>query len=210
MLKVFYTNVSALPVSVEGLPLSEYRLKQLEKTIVQEKRRQKIGAELLLNHAVKTILPEQEIPLEIYTDSYGKAFIKDLPFFFSLSHSGDYAVCAVSDSPVGIDAEHGVRCRAAVVQRFFTAAENRFIDEASDKDHEFGRIWTAKEAALKYIGQGLNRSPATVEMQSHDSVLIEPEKLVLNIEHVYINGCNISACSALNIKGLSPTEVKLL
>ena len=210
MLKVFYTNVSALPVSVEGLPLSEYRLKQLERIIVPEKRRQRIGAELLLNHAVKSVFPEQEIPLDIYTDSYGKAFIKNFPFFFSLSHSGDYAVCAVSDAPLGIDAEHGVSYRAAVARRFFTVAENRFIDQASDKDYEFGRIWTAKEAALKYIGQGLNRSPATVEMQSHDSVLVEPEKLVLNLEHVYIRGCNISVCSALDMKGMCFTEVELI
>ena len=42
-----------------------------------------------------------------------------------------------------------------IAKRFFTSAENEFINLSSDKRLAFFEIWTKKEAYLKQIGTGL-------------------------------------------------------
>ena len=39
--------------------------------------------------------------------------------FLSLSHSGDYAVCAFSDCPVGVDLQQRTKIRRSVLQKFY-------------------------------------------------------------------------------------------
>lgn len=68
---------------------------------------------------------------------------------FSLSHSGHWAVCTLSDDPVGVDVE-APRCTARVAQRFFHPRELAVSDPVS-----LTRVWTAKEAFLKALGLGL-------------------------------------------------------
>ena len=68
---------------------------------------------------------------------------------FSLSHSGHWAVCALSDLPVGVDVE-APRCTPAVARRFFHP------EELTSEDSVFlTRLWTAKEAFVKSLGRGL-------------------------------------------------------
>lgn len=102
----------------------------------------------------------------------------------SLSHSGDYAVCAVSDRPVGVDIQRIVPVRFGMLRRFFAKEEAcafqkryelqkcktgraRCTDPAAAGDersavflpgevaHEFLRLWTVKESCMKLVGTGL-------------------------------------------------------
>ena len=68
---------------------------------------------------------------------------------FSLSHSGHWAVCALSDAPVGVDVEQP-RCTEAVARRFFRSDELTALDPVF-----LTRLWTAKEAFVKALGRGL-------------------------------------------------------
>lgn len=86
------------------------------------------------------------------------------PFFpgegkvhFSISHSGEYAVLAVSKSPVGVDIERD-RCTMSIARRFFTRLEAAFLDELSEgvRGYYLHRLWTVKEAYLKMTGAGLS------------------------------------------------------
>ena len=43
--------------------------------------------------------------------------------FLSLSHSGDYAVCAFSDCPVGVDLQQRTKIRRSVLQKFVKSGE---------------------------------------------------------------------------------------
>ena len=196
MLKVFYTYVSDLPTSVEGLTLSEYRLNKLKKISLDEKRKQSIGAELLLNHALKSVFPELKAPHEIYADDLGKIYFKSLPLKFSLSHSGNIAVCAISDENVGIDVEAEIKYKAKISERFFSAGEIQRLRVACDKDAEFGRIWTAKESALKYLGLGLSRDLSSVELINEDTIRLSPENTSLKVMYKDLSGVHISVCTA--------------
>jgi len=73
---------------------------------------------------------------------------------FSVSHSGDWWVCAVSGGPVGIDLQQHRRCRAdAVARRFYHPDERRWL--AEQPPAAFFNIWAAKEAYVKYTGEGI-------------------------------------------------------
>ena len=67
---------------------------------------------------------------------------------FSLTHTGDIALIAISDSPVGIDAEIIKERNFASVAKRFTAREQSEISSLS----EFLRHWVVKEAYIKLTG----------------------------------------------------------
>jgi len=89
---------------------------------------------------------------------------------FNLSHTGEYAVCALTGAgEVGIDIEH-VRPAAAtpeVASQFLTARELAEVFERAPQATvaEFFRRWTLKEAVLKAAGTGLRASPHEVFLQ---------------------------------------------
>ena len=81
---------------------------------------------------------------------------------FSLSHSGDLALVAVSlGREVGVDVEH-VRPRADLadfVARYFSPREREVQARipSDDRLRAFYEVWTLKEAYLKACGDGLLR-----------------------------------------------------
>lgn len=89
---------------------------------------------------------------------------------FSLSHSGDLAVLAVSrDGIVGVDVERVRDVDPAIARRFFAPREADAISGAEDQPQmlaAFFRIWTAKEAVVKATGEGIRRGLDTFEFSS--------------------------------------------
>jgi phosphopantetheine--protein transferase-like protein len=88
---------------------------------------------------------------------------------WSLSHSGRFTAIAFSDSEVGIDIEDTARRREdderyrAIARRFFAPDEIECVcgAAAASVKQRFLRIWTAKEAFVKFTGEGLSRGLAT-------------------------------------------------
>lgn len=78
----------------------------------------------------------------VFADS-GKPYFKDLSLFFSISHSGDRVIVAVSDREVGADIEKRREPPRGVAERFFTERERAC---------DFFEIWTKKEALGKCKG----------------------------------------------------------
>lgn len=76
--------------------------------------------------------------------------------FFSISHSGDYAVCAVSDKPIGADIQKtgGFKRRERYI--LFTENESRYVNESENPTDAFYTLWTMKEAYVKANGFKLN------------------------------------------------------
>ena len=128
-----------------------------------------VGAGLLLQQALlRHGIPVSEQMTE--RDSFGKPhLVNRADLHFSLSHCDDLAVCAISNHPVGVDAELP-RCSASLAQRHFHPEEAAF---SHDPD-KLCRIWTAKEAFLKALGLGL-----TVPLNSF-LVRILPDQLQLD------------------------------
>lgn len=89
----------------------------------------------------------------------GKPVIKNIPdVFFSLSHTGNYVICAVGYTPCGIDMEGNRPVKRSVARRFFSETENAWLAQAElneEYDSRFFRLWVLKEAYAKYTGRGI-------------------------------------------------------
>ena len=77
----------------------------------------------------------------------GKPFFPGMPDrWFSLSHSGGLALCALSHAPVGVDVEAVRPRRAGLPQRVLSASELARFDGSWE---DFYRLWTLKESWCK-------------------------------------------------------------
>jgi len=92
---------------------------------------------------------------EIHTGENGKPYIDGL--FFNISHSHSLVVCAFSDCEIGIDVEKIREYRPRVAEKFHPEEISR-LEKAIDKDLEFFKIWTMKEAYVKCSAVGISKA----------------------------------------------------
>ena len=119
-------------------------------------RRLSLGAGLLLRFALRE---EGLTAGEPALTAYGKPFFPALPdFHFSLSHSGERVLCAVSPFPVGCDIEEPRRYDPALARRFFHPDESALLFSLPEAEQPaaFYRLWTCKESFMKAVGLGLS------------------------------------------------------
>lgn len=81
---------------------------------------------------------------------------------FNITHAGDYAVLALSSRAVGVDIE---RVRhidwRRIAHRYYHPTELAYLENSTDPETDFFRIWTLKESFLKAEGIGFSISPAS-------------------------------------------------
>ena len=112
----------------------------------------------------------------------GKPYAKGAAFF-NISHSGSFAVAAVSDCEVGVDIERIRDVNLRIAEKF-SGGEREYILSAESPQKAFFEIWTAKEAYLKKCGTGL-----TVPL---DSFSVIGRK---DIYRFICDDCMITVCS---------------
>lgn len=93
-------------------------------------------------------------------NQFGKPFLKNYEkFYFNISHSGRWIICATDCKTIGIYIEKiGLINYRELAKNYFTNEECRFIFEksASNQIRNFYRIWTLKESYIKAEGRGLS------------------------------------------------------
>lgn len=97
----------------------------------------------------------EELPIIEYAEG-GKPFLKNYSnLHFNLSHCRRYVAVAIHSSPVGVDIECRRKVSQSLIRRVCSEDEQQSIAAAQDPDMEFLRLWTRKEAYLKYTGTGI-------------------------------------------------------
>ncbi|HSD54401.1 MAG TPA: 4'-phosphopantetheinyl transferase superfamily protein [Burkholderiales bacterium] len=129
-------------------------------------RRRFVAAHVALRGILASYLGAQPSSLVFGEGSHGKPFVAapehGRSLRFSLSHSGEVALVAVSlGREVGVDVER-VRPRedlAGFVARYFSPLERQALQRllSVDRLRAFFETWTLKEAYLKACGEGLLR-----------------------------------------------------
>lgn len=207
--RVYYADVSVLEdealYSAAFSLASEKRKKRILKYPSGADRRLSLAAELLLK---KALSDENILCSDLHYEygEYGKPFLKGLPeFHFSISHSGSYAVTAVSDSNIGCDIERIRPMNLSVARRFFHPDEYAHIRSVSAQEQTdlFFRYWTLKESFLKVTGKGL-RLPMNafrIDLSGSDIQLTQSidQKNYHFHEPVLCEGYRFALCSEENI-----------
>lgn len=134
-------------------------IKAPETAGIPEKQKQisKAG-HLLAKRLIAEFSGNNENTVSIEKDSFGKPFCPSIDAYFSISHSGEYIVCAVSDSQCGIDIQKTAAVSERVMKRVLSKKEYEAVTEAGGEQtvcERFIRLWTIKEAYLKCTGKGI-------------------------------------------------------
>jgi phosphopantetheinyl transferase len=83
----------------------EYRQKKVDSYVTDADKRACLGTGVVFSHAIQEAgLVEDDLKLA-YGENGRPFFENNTDFHFCLSHSGDRAMCAVSDEPIGCDVE---------------------------------------------------------------------------------------------------------
>ena len=102
---------------------------------------------------------------DVAVDARGKPHCNGA--FFSLSHAGSWALCAVSDAPVGCDIEQINDAPFEIAPRVFAAGERAYLRAAENETEarrRFFTLWTLKESYMKMTGEGLSLVPERLEI----------------------------------------------
>ncbi len=86
--------------------------------------------------------------------AYGKPYLENGPEF-SISHCRHAVAVAWGETPVGIDVESIRRVEDALIERTMNDKERTLIRECDNSERMFTRLWTMKEAYLKFLGTGI-------------------------------------------------------
>ncbi len=124
-------------------------------------------AELLLNRSLERCTNVQT-PVQYHRNEHGKPYLTDAPeTYVNWSHSGDYVLCAVSDSEVGIDLQKMDREPGKnLIRKVLTLLEQRAYEQM-DPEHQkkrFYEYWSVKESFLKALGTGFYTSLARFQV----------------------------------------------
>ena len=166
MLKVYYGHIQLLnnPQMFERW-LKKMDAKRREKVLRcknEDDKKRSLLAGILLHFGVENDRTEGQI-------------------FYSISHSGNYVVCALSDRRVGIDIENKLRS-------IFSDGKETQLEKIANKCLNFGETihfetcdehkkadlllhyWTRKESYSKAIGKGLGVDFATIDTEKMDAL----------------------------------------
>lgn len=159
--KIYVSDVSHInenELDIYLSRLSEYRRKKVNSLSRLNDKKLSVGVGLMLDIALKPY-ELNEADMTYCVNKHGKSEFANLPnVHFSISHSGDYAVCAISDNTLGCDIEKIGRVDMKIANCFFTKAECDRLNSLNfdEQKTELAKIWTVKESYAKALGRGVN------------------------------------------------------
>ena len=110
----------------------------------------------------------EDLPQIRITDR-GKPYFVSGKWHFSISHTSRHAFCALSECPVGIDAEELDRnINLRLADKILSPNERARFDATKDKRLALLTFWVLKEAAAKCSGEGLRGYPNHTDFSLDD------------------------------------------
>jgi 4'-phosphopantetheinyl transferase len=146
---------------------TETRKRKIDRYRFLEDRLQSLTAEGLLLHAWREA--GRTGALSYAYGENGKPYFQDAPELrFSLSHSGEAVMLAVSDAEIGCDVERIRHADERLMKRVAAPEEYETLTTCagSARDERFTRLWVAKESVLKAGGEGLLVDPASIRIET--------------------------------------------
>jgi len=141
-------------------------------------RRRFIAGRVALRRRLGGVLDCPPDRVELMVGPFGKPQLPNGLPQFNVSHSGQWALIAVTEvGTIGVDIE-AVDQRvdiAGVGRRTFSTMERSSLAEVGDRVEGFFDLWTLKEAVVKADGRGLSLEPATFTVSTGEEPrLLDP------------------------------------
>lgn len=122
---------------------------------------------------------------EIKTGTHGKPYLNG-SLYFNLSHSGNITALAVGEQEVGLDLElRDCRTHQAVTRRLTPA----------ERQEDFLKVWTAKEAYVKYRGDTLAALLPRLTFEN-GALFLDGERIPEQIAFYERENCLFCVCTA--------------
>lgn len=185
MLKLYRFDVSAM--SDETFfrmyqSLDKARKQKIDRLQNEPDKRLSAAAGMLARHAISHHFGIDPKEISFRLGKNKKPYADGLDIHFSLSHSGNLAVCAISDKPVGIDVEKNRDVNFGVAKKCFTEKEQYYI--CSDKrkmQKRFFEVWTKKEAYAKRNGMGVAQFLSFDIMNDVSTYIVQNDKYIVAV-----------------------------
>lgn len=152
MLRLYYSRRPAAESAQLTGRLPPWRRERLAALRNESARLSSLGAGLLWRRVMEEngLDPLQPVTLL----GAGKPVFARQTAFFSLSHSGDLCLCAVSDRPVGADVQE-IRPVSLSVARRFCPDEREYLLALPEREQTeaLTALWARKEAWVKAVSR---------------------------------------------------------
>ena len=127
---------------------------------IKQGRQGYLASRLLLRLVLAAYTGQAPASLAFARQPQGKPFLPNSNIEFSLSHSGELLLLAVSHQlRLGVDIELGLRQRPllAIAEHYFAAPEIAWLRQLPGDEQRvsFYRLWCLKEAFFKALGSGI-------------------------------------------------------
>ena len=167
--------------------LEPVRRKHIDGLAVEDDRKRSVAAELLARRALAEKLGCDSARVPIKHDEDDKPYLESGEWYVSLSHSGQYAVCAVGEKPLGVDVEVIRTAEEKFMRRVCSEREFDYVRPYEEGGFlRFWECWTAKEALFKLTGKGPLLKLSRYEL---------PEDVAL--DYAVKNGCAVTVAMKL-------------
>lgn len=179
--------------------VKEYRRDKISKLSLVKSKYLSLAVELLIKKACEDFGIDYQKE-EIVFNQHGKPLFKNSSYHFNTAHSGNFALCVISDVECGCDIEEIKEYKQRVAERFFTEKEKEYLELSNEKEDLFYRLWTLKESYLKCIGKGLSVPLNSFELISKDNNIIIKDKEDFQFYEFKHDNYRIAFCLNINEK----------
>ena len=179
--------------------VKEYRRDKISKLSLVKSKYLSLAVELLIKKACEDFGIDYQKE-EIVFNQHGKPLFKNSSYQFNTAHSGDYALCVISDVECGCDIERVKEYKERVAERFFSANEKQYLELSNEKEDLFYRLWTLKESYLKCIGKGLSVPLNSFELIAENNNIIIKDKNDYQFFEFKHDNYRIAFCLNINEK----------
>jgi 4'-phosphopantetheinyl transferase len=184
--------------------ISEDKHERMEKLRFKEDAKRMLYGDLLARYLACTKLNIHNNRIIFTSNEFGKPFLQGYSEFnFNISHSGDWVVCAIDNSEVGVDIEQVKWIDINIAKRFFSETEyqNLLSQQQELRLEYFYDLWTLKESYIKYIGKGLTIPLNSFSICIKKQCIISHEgSLILNFSRIKLDRkYKLSICSKENL-----------
>lgn len=166
--RIYYEKRGEVSLCPDEL-LETVRQKKILYARKEEQKQQQRENGSFLRNVLKEYLGElPDGPMNLQYNCYGKPYLVGNPCFFSLSHSGDLLVCAVSEEEVGADCEKIHQLTQNLAKKVLNESELAEYEQLPNeqKNDWMIRTWTVKESISKLLGTGI-RTPKNLRQEDY-------------------------------------------